>query len=82
MGRSFLVSVDLTSAEPLPADHMSRDLLSLRKMLRENRVPEGKGHSLNSAFTPPPNPQPSAHWQDVKREENTKDSGHSSRSVG
>ena len=45
--------------------------MSLRKMLRENRVPEGKGHSLNSAhlhYHPPP--QPSAHWQDVKGEEN------------
>lgn len=57
-GRSFLVSVYLTSAEPLPAeDHMSQDLLSPRKMLRENRVPEGKGHSLKfSSFTPPPPP--------------------------
>ena len=42
-------------------------------MLRENRVPEGKGHSLNSAHLPPhppPHPQPLAHWQDVKGEEN------------
>lgn len=71
VGRSFLVSVYLTSAEPLPAeDHMSQDLLSLRKTLRENRVPEGKGHSLNSAHLSHPHPQPLAHWQYVKGEEN------------
>lgn len=58
----FLVLFDCTSTEPL-FEPTSQSLLIWEKMLRKQKVPEGKSHSLD-ALIPPLPIQLLEEWQD------------------